>query len=74
MTKPNPFDGLDTVPIAEATKAAIRQADDLMLAANLPTYSDLLNGIEKFVRRTSPGMPPVTVDWLREHITPLRPR
>lgn len=74
MSEPNLFDGLETVPIAEATKATIRQVDEVMKASNLPTYSDLLNGLEKLVRRSSPGMPPVTVDWLHKHITPLRPR
>lgn len=70
----NPFDGLERVPVAEKTQVAIREADELMKAANLPTYSDLLNGLDKLVRRVSPGMRPVTVDWIHKHITPLRPR
>lgn len=76
MTAPNPFDGLETVPISEATKAAIRQADDVMKAANLPTYTDLVEGLCKFMRRTGPinRDRPITVDWLHEHITPLLPK
>ena len=74
MNPPNQFDGLETVPYAETTKAAIRQADDVMKAANLPTYTELVEGLAKFQRRTSPGRPPVTVDWLHKHITPLLPK
>jgi hypothetical protein len=71
MNASNPFEGLETVPYADSTKEAIRQADEVMKAANLPTYTDLVEGLEKFRRRTSPGSPPVTVDWLHKHITPL---
>lgn len=74
MTTPNPFDGLEGTPISESSRKAIDAADEVMSAANLPTYTDLLEGIEKLIRRTSPGMPPVTIDWLHEHITPLRPK
>lgn len=74
MSASNLFDGLEIVPIAQTTKAAIRQADEVMKAVNLPTYSDLLEGLAKFERRTSPGRSPVTVDWLVKHIAPLWPK
>ena len=74
MNASKPFDGLEPVPYAETTKAAIRQADEVMRLANLPTYTDLVEGLAKFRRRTSPGRPPVTVDWLHKHITPLLPK
>ncbi len=38
------FEGMDTPPIAEATKQAIARADAVMAEANLPTYTDLVNG------------------------------
>lgn len=72
--KSNNFDGMETVPISDVTKQAIAHVDAIMKEANLPTYTDLLGGIEKLIRRSSPGMRPVTVDWLHEHITPLKPR
>lgn len=72
--KTSQFECLQTKPIAEATKQAIARADAVMSEANLPTYTDLLEGLEKFIRRTSPGMPPVTVDWVHQHIAPLRPK
>lgn len=74
MTTPNPFDGLEGTPISESARKAIDAADEVMRAANLPTYTELLEGIEKFIRRTSPGTQPVTIDWLHKHITPLRPK
>lgn len=74
MTTPNLFDGLEGTPISESSRKAIHAADEVMRAANLPTYTDLLEGIEKLIRRTCPGMQPMTIDWLHEHITPLRPK
>ena len=69
----NPFEGLETSPIAEATKQAIARADAVMAEADLPTYTDLLEGLNKLWRRTGrPG--PIPVEWFHEHITPLMPK
>ncbi len=73
MLNTNEFDGLETVPITESTKQAIARADAVMTEANLPTYTDLVEGLNKLWRRTSrPG--PISVAWFHEHITPLMPK
>lgn len=69
----NPFDGIETPPIAESTKQAIARADAVMTEANLPTYTDLIEGLQMLWRRTGrPG--PISVEWYHEHITPLMPK
>lgn len=71
--KTNPFDDMETPQIAEETKQAIARADAVMTEANLPTYTDLLEGLNKLWRRTGrPG--PISVAWFHEHITPLMPK
>lgn len=71
--KTNPFEGMETSPIAEATKHAISRADAVMAEANLPTYTELLEGLNKLWRRTSCPAP-IPVEWFHEHITPLLPK
>jgi hypothetical protein len=73
MTTGNPFDGMETPPISTETKQAISRADEVMRAASLPTYTDLLSGLDKLSRKAT-GFHPVTVQWLHEHISPLRPK
>lgn len=69
----NPFDDMETPPIAEATKQAIAHADAVMSEANLPTYTDLLSGLFK-LQHQAMRFHPVKVDWIHEHITPLMPK
>jgi len=71
--KQNPFDGMETPPIAEATKQAIARADSVMSEANLPTYSDLIAGLFK-LQHQARRLQPVTVEWIHEHISPLMPK
>lgn len=67
------FEEFETPPIAESTMQAIERADAVMKEANLPTYTDLLEGLELLWRRTGrPG--PISVAWFHEHITPLMPK
>lgn len=73
MTKENPFDGMETTPIAESTKQAIARADALMAEANLPTYTDLLTGLFKLQHQATRHHP-VKIQWIHEHISPLMPK
>lgn len=73
MTTENPFDGMEATPVSAEARQAISQADAVMQAANLPSYTDLLNGLEKLSRKAM-CFHPVTVAWMQEHIAPLRPK
>jgi hypothetical protein len=73
MTTENPFDGMETPPISAHTKQAISKADEVMREANLPTYTDLVNGLQKLSTKAT-GFHPVKVDWLIKHIGPLMPK
>lgn len=68
----NPFSGMDSLPIAESAKQTIARADAVMSQANMPTYSDLLDGLFK-LKHQSMRFHPVKVAWLQKHITPLFP-
>lgn len=69
----NPFEGMERPPIAEATRLAIARADEIMAEAKLPTYTDLLNGLDKLQRVSERAQRP-SVQWLRDHIIPLFPK
>jgi hypothetical protein len=73
MMNMSPFDGMETPPIAEATKEVIARADAVMSDANLPTYTDLLAGLFK-LQHQAMRLQPVKVEWIHEHITPLMPK
>ena len=73
MATENPFEGMQTPSISAETQQAMSEADEVMRAANLPTYTDLVNGLSKLSAKTS-GFHPVTVEWLHKHITPLMPK
>lgn len=69
----NAFEGMEPPPIAEATKQAIARADAVMAEANLPTYTDLVNGLFKLEHQAT-RFHPVKVAWIHEHISPLYPK
>lgn len=73
MATENPFEDMQTPSISTETKQAMSEADEVMRSANLPTYTDLVNGLNKLSMKAC-GFHPVTVEWLHEHIAPLMPK
>lgn len=68
----DPFGDMASPETPEAMRRTIQQADTLLQAAGLASYTELLRGIDKLtIRATGPN--PVHVAWLHEHITPLKP-